>query len=222
MDWISLSFVFVTISIYMLFQVSPTDVACCHECSQHPVFGCQSGREVPKWKTMETVERNGIINSGWSAGGRWSRRREKTDTGKDRCNEKSTYEEKEKWVKKASKPKKPQWCCTALGRWGFQYFLVWFVVPLLVPSSSSYLSSFSSLLSPGCVGGDKSLLFGVAKNDYRRFQQDLQAWWEKGWNEGERRERGRETERRYGKSQGHRRTRSAAINYTGQVMLSHY
>lgn len=124
MNWICLSFVFVTISIYMLFQVSPTDVACCHKCSQHAVFGCQSGREVPKWNTMETVERNGIINSGWSTGGRWSRRREKTDTRKDRCNEKSTYEEKEKdkWVKKASKPKKPQWCCTALGRWGFPVF----------------------------------------------------------------------------------------------------
>lgn len=64
MNLISLSFVFVTISIYMLFQVSPTDVACCHKCAQHPVFGCQSGREVPKWNTMETVKRNGIINSG--------------------------------------------------------------------------------------------------------------------------------------------------------------
>lgn len=58
--------------------------------------------------------------------------------------------------KKASKPKKPQWCCTALGPTGissiFLFDLSWFIRPLLVPSSSSYLSSFSSLLSPGCVG----------------------------------------------------------------------
>lgn len=117
-------------------------------------------------------------------------------------------------------------------RWAdgdFQYFLVWFVVVYKTSSRSFFFLLFVFFFfspKPGLRGGDKSLLFGVAKNDYRRFQQDLQAWWEKGWtrggNKAERGERGREKERRHGKSQGHRRTRSAAINYTGQMMLSHY
>lgn len=51
------SFCFVTISIYMLLQVSPTDVACCHERCKHPMFVCQCNDEVPKWDTMKTVKK---------------------------------------------------------------------------------------------------------------------------------------------------------------------
>ena len=42
---------------------------------------------------------------------------------------------------------------------------------LLLASSSSFSSSSSALLSLGCVGGDKSLLFSVAKRTTGGFSR---------------------------------------------------